>query len=114
LEIIKDRADNVIVVKSCGGNYSFSADEAFKGHNVCEIYRETGVDLVILSKRPLRIVEDKINGKKVKVLLPELLLDEIDCFTSVPVLKVHVMTGVTLSIKNLWGYCPDTIKVSAS
>jgi len=46
----------------------------------------------------------------VKVLLPELLLDEIDCFMSVPVLKVHVMTGVTLSIKNLWGCYPDTMR----
>jgi len=77
LEIIKDRADNVIIGESDGGNYSFSADEAFKGHNVHEICRETGVDFtkVNLSKRPSRIVEDKIKGKKVKVLLPELLFD---------------------------------------
>lgn len=49
-------------------------------------------------------------GKKVKVQLPKLLLDGIDCFISVPVLKVHVMTGVTLSIKNLWGCHPDTMR----
>jgi hypothetical protein len=30
--------------------------------------------------------------KKVKVQLPNLLLDGIDCFISVPVSKVHVMT----------------------
>jgi uncharacterized protein (DUF362 family) len=30
--------------------------------------------------------------KRVKVQLPNLLLDGIDCFISVPVLKVHVMT----------------------
>lgn len=32
-------------------------------------------------------------GKRVKVQLPNLLLDGIDCFISVPVLKVHVMTA---------------------
>lgn len=49
--------------------------------------------------------------KRVKVQLPNLLLDEIDCFISVPVLKVHVMTTVTLGIKNLWGCFPDTMRL---
>ena len=110
LEILKDRAASVIVGESDGGNHSFSADVAFKGHNMHEICRETGVELVNLSKLPSVVVKDKIQGKTVKVLLPELLLDEIDCFMSVPVLKVHVMTGVTLSIKNLWGCYPDTMR----
>lgn len=48
--------------------------------------------------------------KRVKVQLPKLLLDEIDCFISVPVLKVHVITTVTISIKNLWGCYPDTMR----
>ena len=110
LEIIKDRADNVIVGESDGGNHSFSADDAFRGHNMYEICKKTGVDLVNLSKLPSIFVEDKIQGKKVKVQLPRLLLEEVDCFISVPVLKVHVMTGVTLSIKNLWGCYPDTMR----
>ena len=110
LEIIKDRADNVIVGESDGGNYSFSADAAFKGHGMYEICRDTGVELVNLSKLPSKFIEDKIQGKEVKVQLPKLLLEGIDCFISVPVLKVHVMTGVTLSIKNLWGCHPDTMR----
>ena len=110
LEIIKDRADTVILGESDGGNRSFSADAAFKGHNMQEICKETGVDLVNLSKLPSVFIKDKIQGKNVTVQLPKLLLDEIDCFMSVPVLKVHVMTGVTLSIKNLWGCYPDTMR----
>ena len=110
LEIIKDRAGNVIVGESNGGNRSFSADDAFAGHNMHEICKEVGVDLVNLSKLPSVFVEDKIQGRKVKVQLPKLLLEEIDCFISVPVLKVHVMTGVTISIKNLWGCYPDTMR----
>ena len=110
LELIKDRADNVILGESDGGNHTFSADNAFKGHNMYKICKEAGVELVNLSKSPSKFVADKIQGKRVKVQLPKLLLEEIDCFISVPVLKVHVMTGVTLSIKNLWGCYPDTMR----
>lgn len=110
LEIIKDRADTVMIGESDGGNHSFSADSAFKGHGMYDICRETGAELVNLSKIPSKRVEEEIQGRKVNVLLPKLLLDEVDCFISVPVLKVHVMTGVTLSMKNLWGCYPDTMR----
>ncbi len=65
LEIIKDRANKVILGKSDGGNHSFSDDEAFKGHNMYGICRETGVDFtkVNLSKRSSVFVEDKIQDR---------------------------------------------------
>lgn len=110
LEILKDRADTVILGESNGGNRSFTADNAFMGHDMYEICKETGVKLVNLSKMPSRMVEDEIQSKNVKVELPQLLLDDIDCFISVPVLKVHAMTSVTLSMKNLWGCYPDTMR----
>ncbi len=110
LKIIKDRVDNVILSESDGGNYSFTADEAFKGHNMYEICREAGVELVNLSKLPSVFTKEQIQGKNVKVQLPKLLLEEVNCFVSVPVLKVHVMTKVFLSIKNLWGCYPDTMR----
>ena len=50
LEILKDRADTVILGESDGGNHSFTADDAFEGHNMPEICKETGVELVNLSK----------------------------------------------------------------
>lgn len=110
LEIIKHRTDNVILGESNGGNHSFTADDAFKGHNMHKICKELGVDLVNLSELPSVFIHDRIQGKNVKVQLPKLLLEGVDCFISVPVLKVHVMTGVTLSIKNLWGCYPDTMR----
>ncbi len=110
LEILKDRAGEVIVGESNGGNNSFTADDAFRGHSMHEICRETGATLVNLSKLPSISVEDIIQGKKIKVILPKFLLNDIGCFISVPVLKVHVMTTVTLSIKNLWGCYPDTMR----
>lgn len=59
-------------------------------------------------------VEEERKGgerKKVKGQFPKLLLDGMDCFISVPVLKVHVVTGLSLSLKNLWGYHPDTLRL---
>jgi len=110
LGILKDRAGRVIIGESDGGNRSFTADQAFKGHGMSEICKETGAELINLSKLPSRYIEDTIQGKKVKVQVPDLLVDEIDCFISVPVLKVHAMTTVTLSMKNLWGCYPDTMR----
>ena len=75
-----------------------------------EICRETGVELVNLSKLPAQTIESKVLGKKVRVQLPKLLLEQTDCFISVPTLKVHVMTTVSLSLKNLWGCVPDTMR----
>lgn len=110
LELLKSKTDKVILGESDGGNHSFTAELEFAGHNMYEICRETGVELVSLSKLPWRFIEDSIQGKRVRVQLPILLLDEIDCFISVPVLKIHTMTTVTLSLKNLWGCVPDTMR----
>ena len=110
LEQLKNRADRVILGESDGGNHSFSADTAFKGHGMHQICKETGVELVNLSKIPSRYVEESIQKKHVKVQLPNLLLDNVDCLISAPVLKAHVMTLVSLGIKNLWGCYPDTMR----
>lgn len=110
LQIIKDRCDRVLIGESDGGNRSFTAADAFSGHNMHQICKDTGAELINLSKMPAENVEGVIQGKKVKVELPELLVNGIDCFVSVPVLKVHVMTGISLSIKNLWGCYPDTMR----
>ena len=63
-----------------------------------KICQEAGVRLVNLSNLPWEYVESKIQSKNVKVQLPRLLLKKIDCFISVPVLKIHVVTGVSLSM----------------
>lgn len=110
LILLKSRACKVIVGESNGGNHSFTADQAFEGHGLPKMCKELGVELVNLSTLPAVDVEESIQGVKVKVQLPKLLLDDIDCFVSAPVLKVHAMTYVTLSMKNLWGCYPDTMR----
>lgn len=110
LEVLKDRAGRIIVGESDGGNHSFQAEEAFRRHNMYEICQESSAELSNLSRLPSTTVKGKVCRKTVEVELPRLLLEEIDCFISVPVLKVHVMTTVTLSLKNSWGCVPDTMR----
>jgi len=110
LEIIRERTENIIVGESDGGNHSFSAEDSFRGHGMYEICGERGVKLVNLSSLPCKYVESIIQSKRVRVQLPVFLLEKIDCFISIPVLKVHVMTGVSLSLKNSWGCYPDTMR----
>jgi uncharacterized protein (DUF362 family) len=110
LEILRSRADTVIIGESNGGNHSFTAEEAFQGHDMYRIAEQLGVEVVNLSNLPAETIESRVLGKTVKVQLPRLLLEEIDCFVSVPVLKIHVMTTVTLSLKNSWGCYPDTMR----
>jgi uncharacterized protein (DUF362 family) len=110
LGLLKDKVGRVIVGESDGGNHSFTADQAFKGHGMHKICKENGAELVNLSTIPAETVEEIILGKSVKVQLPKMLLNEIDCFISVPVLKVHANTNVSISMKNLWGCYPDTMR----
>jgi uncharacterized protein (DUF362 family) len=110
LEILTKRCSRVIVGESDGGDNSFRAESAFEGHGMNEMCKELGVELVNLCKMPAKPVESVIQGRKVRVPLPKLLIDEVDCFISVPVLKVHVVTQATLGMKNLWGCYPDTMR----
>lgn len=110
LGLLKDRSRRVILGESDGGYHAFSADQAFEGHNMHEICRDTGAELQNLSKVARSEIRGIIQGREVEVQVPKMLLEQTDCFVDVPVLKVHVMTGVTLSIKNLWGCYPDTMR----
>ena len=110
LQLLKGKAGRVILGESDSANHAFTADEAFAGHHMYDICKETGAELVSLSRMPFTTVESNVAGKRVKVQLPDLLLQDTDCFISVPVFKVHAMTTVTLSLKNSWGCVPDTMR----
>ncbi|MBU0595794.1 DUF362 domain-containing protein, partial [Candidatus Bipolaricaulota bacterium] len=43
--------------------------------------------------------------------LPCLLLDEVDLLVTMPVPKIHAMTGLTLGLKNQWGCIPDRMRL---
>jgi uncharacterized protein (DUF362 family) len=110
LGILKDRASEVYVGEADGGDESFTAEYSLKNHGIPEICKKTGTEMLNLSKLDWIKVTDEINGKKTEVTLPRFLLS-IDESISIPVLKVHVITKVSLSLKNLWGCHPSNLRL---
>jgi uncharacterized protein (DUF362 family) len=110
LRVLKDLTSEVYVGESDGGNYSFTAEYSLNNHNVPEICKRTGAKMINLSETEWVRVTDNINGKKTEVTIPRPLFG-MDVTVSIPVLKVHVVTKVTLSLKNLWGCHPDTFRL---
>src|SRR2546422_336119 len=54
--------------------------------------------------------DSNVFGKLIEVTLPSQLL-EMDESVSIPVLKVHSVTRVSLSLKNMWGCHPDGMRL---
>jgi len=101
----------VFVGESNGGYGSFLAEEAFIGHGLREICRKTNTTPIDLSRLESRVYTGSVAGKETSVTLPRFLVEDVDLTISVPVLKVHVMTTVSLSVKNLWGCCPLDLRL---
>src|SRR5438445_1145092 len=108
LQLLRETGAEVFVGESNGGYGSFLASEAFAGHGLHEICKQTGTTPLDLSQTETEEQRASIGGKVVSVRLPRFLIREIDFTVSIPVLKVHAMTTVSLSMKNLWGcYATD-------
>ena len=114
LEVADVLAD---LIQSAGGKPTFvDADmiwikfwEAAKGSGYVDWSKEKGVDLVNLSEK--KIVnfdfgpDSALGMEKVSM---ELI--DADVIISVPTMKTHLLTGVTLAMKNMYGTFPDVDK----
>lgn len=112
LDAFSPMVKKIYIGESDGGNYSYSADTSLENHGIYDFSkRYNNVEVVNLTKLPRTRVKENVCGKTVWVDLPNLLLNDIDCLVSVPVLKTHAMTYGTYSIKNLWGCYPDPMRL---
>jgi len=111
VEILKSQNSNIIIGESDGGSYAWKAEEAFRGHNLYEISKKYGVEIVNLSKIDSEYIETEVDGRKIGLRLPAFLLHEIDAFITIPVPKTHVMTGASLGFKNQWGCIPEVMRL---
>jgi uncharacterized protein (DUF362 family) len=100
------RAGEVVICESDGGSCAWTADQAFEGHDLPRICAEHGARTMNLS-RQAREWEAAVDGQVVRVELPAPLLHEADVFITLPVPKIHMMTGVSLGFKNQWGCLPN-------
>ena len=105
LPILKSLAGKVIVGESNGG--TFYADEAAHRLGAMEILKKHNVTFVNLSNQPAKNIQDVVAGKEISIQVSEYLLEQVDVFITMPVLKTHVVTGVTLGLKNQWGCIPS-------
>src|SRR3989475_6278573 len=111
LRLLSESGAEVFVGESNGGYGSFTAAEAFAGQGLFDICRQTGSQPLDLSKQNLEEYSGIVGGKEVSVRLARLLVEEVDFTISLPVLKVHAMTTVSLSMKNLWGCYPTDLRL---
>jgi len=105
---LKDRTNQISIGESNGGLECFSADKAFLGHGLDKLAKKYGVKLINLSSLSFRKINFQLTHKRIRIEIPNLLLDDIDVFVNVPVLKTHAMVKITLGCKNLWGCIPNS------
>jgi len=107
-----NKTTKVFVGEGEGGYNSFSMAETLHSMRFHEFASQwPNVEVVNLSCIPSRIVNLRGSDKDLEIRLPLLLLEEVDFSISCPVPKVHCMTTLSLSLKNLWGCLPDTMRL---
>ncbi len=88
----------IVEANTAAGAY---ADRGFRNLGIDKLAAEFNAKCVSLGKDKYQKIRN--NGYAIKVLdVPQTLLDA-DCIITIPVLKTHMITGITCSIKNQWG-----------
>jgi uncharacterized protein (DUF362 family) len=111
VQLLVERSNQVFVVESDGGYGAWDCERALRGHGVHEMCAALGATAVNLSAAPRTSLTVPRPGGPLALPFPRMLLDTIDAFVSVPVPKVHCMTGVSLAMKNQWGLIPDPMRL---
>jgi uncharacterized protein (DUF362 family) len=101
IDHLKERGVRRIAIgESC--IFGVNASEAFQVTGMKEISEEKKVELIDLDQmNPMEIAIPE--GKVIKKIKVPALLKEFDFIISIPVMKTHMHTQVTLSIKNMKG-----------
>lgn len=111
VEILSERTNNLAIVETDGGYGAWKAVEAFQGHGIYALREKFGCQIINLCEEESEPIEFTARGGTRQVLLPKRLLYDTDLFITMPVPKIHCMTGLTLSYKNQWGCVPDTMRL---
>ena len=95
-----------------GGYNAFAMDETFAAFALDELTDRYGVEVVNASSWPS--LEVRVEGRRgtYDVHLPKPLYEEFDSFISLPVPKVHCMTGISGAVKNEWGIVQDQMRLA--
>ncbi len=119
IKVLKTRSSDITIGETDGGYYAWKAEEAFLSHNSYELKKKYGIKIMNLYDSKTKFVQLKVNlppfaykkQKTYNIPLPKFLLEDIDVFISVPVLKVHSMTKFSFGLKNQWGCILDPFRM---
>jgi uncharacterized protein (DUF362 family) len=107
-----DHGVRLIFVEGDGGHGGYSAQDAFDGNGVSEIAKRYGAECASVSEKPWEWRETEVQGRQVKLpYSPFFRRRGYDRFITAPLFKNHIITIVTLGMKNLWGCIPDAFRV---
>jgi uncharacterized protein (DUF362 family) len=109
--VLREYTKHIAVVETDGGYGAWQASEAFSGHGVYALRDEYGVEVVNLNDESRELIEFRSGRRTCQLPLPTRLLQETDLFITMPVPKVHSLTGLSLAYKNQWGCIPDVMRL---
>lgn len=111
VKILREYTPHIAIVETDGGYGAWKAISAFAGHGLYELRDEFGIEIVNLNDEPRELISFRSGRQTCQLPLPTRLLHETDLFITMPVPKIHCMTGLTLSYKNQWGCVPDSMRL---
>jgi len=111
LQVLSDYGKKVYIGESDGGYGSYRIEEAFRNFGLPDICCRTGAELVNLSSVERVVVPFTAGRREVRIALPKFLCESNIHTLTIPVPKVHCMTGISLSLKNQWGCLPDMMRL---
>lgn len=97
--------ENIIIGEGCGST-SYDTHHAFSELGYASLAADKGIQLIDLNTEELRRRENPECTRLPEIYLPE-ILDRV-FLLSVPVLKAHSMSQVTLTMKNMMGCAPPS------
>ena len=111
VKIFREYTRHIAIVETDGGYGAWRAHEAYEGHGIYSLSAEYGVEIVNLNEEPSETISFRSGSKNYQLPLPTRLLHETNLFITMPVPKIHCMTGLSLSYKNQWGCVPDIMRL---
>ena len=109
--VLKNYCRNIYIGESDGANRYWTADQCFKGHGLYEMSRKNGFDLINLTKYPTVSKSTMVEDQNIRLNVSKFILNKVDVLITLPVLKIHAATGVSLGLKNQWGCLPDPMRL---
>ena len=111
LKVLTELNPRVVIGESDGGYGSFEIEAAFQAFDLYNLARRYGASVVNLSREPVETCTFATRGGPISLEMPRFILRENFVTVTLPVPKVHCMTGISLSFKNQWGCIPDMMRL---